>query len=244
MAILDDALRLFGRRFGLIAAIVLTVWLPAHIAMETAVRALHWTTNPWAQIQLAGILGAVIDPLVAAALIHMTYAAKQGYAYSYRAAMSAGTACWLRVFVTRLGTGVLLLCGFVLLIVPGAVLALHWALIDPVVVLEGTDGGDARRRSSELTRGRRRRILAVGLGTYVGILVCLFIIGIPMALIPALGLPYDVLIDCAGSFANAFLTIVWVLFFIEAKGVPPVDMDMDVDVDTDTDPGLSHPGPV
>jgi len=238
LAILDEALQIFGRRFWLIAAIVLTVWLPGNIAMEIAVRALHWTDNATVQFQLNGIVGAVLDPLVTAALIFVTFASKLGYAYSYRQAMATGVRRWPSLFATRLGTGFLLLGGFVLLLVPGILLALRWALIDPVVVLEGIDGGVARRRSSELTQGRRRRILGIALGSYLGIAVCVFILSIPKVMIPALGLPYDVALDCAGDFATAFMTIVWALFFIAARGDQPVD----VDAGAGTGPGVATPG--
>jgi hypothetical protein len=222
LAILDDALRLFGRHFLLLAALVLTVWLPAHAAMETAVHALHWTENFRAQLQLTSIVGAVLDPLVTGAVIYVVYASKMGYGFRYRAAFAAGVACWGRVFTTRLVTGLLIVCGTLLLVVPGVVLALRWALIDAAVVLEGLEGGEARRRSTELSEGRRLRILWTGLGTWTGLLFCIALLEIPRAMIPTLGLPYDVFVDCAGSLTNAFMTIVWVLFFVQAKGEQPV----------------------
>lgn len=222
MAILDEALQLFGRRFLLLAALVLTVWLPAHVAMEAAVRAMHWTENVRAQFQLTSVASAVLDPLVTGAVIYVTYASKMGYAFGYRAAFAAAAGCWGRVLTTRFVTGVILVLGLLLLVVPGVLLALRWALIDAAVILEGLEGDEARRRSSELTQGRRRRILWTALGCWTGMLVCIGILEIPRLMIPALGLPYDVFIDCAGSLANAFMTIVWVLVFIDAKGERPL----------------------
>lgn len=222
MAILDEALQLFGRRFPLLAALVLTVWLPAHVATEMAVRALHWTENLRAQFQLTSVVGAVLDPLVTGAVLYVAYASKMGYAFGYRTAFGAGASCWGRMFTTRFVTGVILVCGLLLFVVPGVVLALRWALVDAAVVLEGLEGGEARRRSSHLTQGRRLRILWTALGCWAGLLFCIALLEIPRMMIPALGLPYDVFIDCAGSLASAFMTIVWLLFFLDAKGEQPL----------------------
>ena len=51
--------------------------------------------------------------------------------------------------------------GLVLLIVPGIILALMWALTIPVAVLEDTGLGDSLSRSAELTKGSRGRVFVI-----------------------------------------------------------------------------------
>ena len=51
--------------------------------------------------------------------------------------------------------------GFVLLIIPGILWALKYALAIPVTVIEKTSLGDTTNRSSELTKGSRGRIFVV-----------------------------------------------------------------------------------
>ena len=61
-----------------------------------------------------------------------------------------------------IGVGVGIGVGFVLLIVPGIILALMWALAIPVAVLEDKGLRDSVSRSAELTKGSRGRILVIG----------------------------------------------------------------------------------
>jgi len=67
----------------------------------------------------------------------------------------------LSIALIMIGTGIGIFIGFILLIVPGIILALMWALVIPVAVLEDTGLGDSISRSSELTKGSRLRILVI-----------------------------------------------------------------------------------
>jgi hypothetical protein len=71
-----------------------------------------------------------------------------------------------------LGSGVLIGLGFVLLIVPGVLLALRWSAAGPVLVLEGRSIPEAMGRSADLTRDRRGSIFLLFL-IFVGIEVVL-----------------------------------------------------------------------
>lgn len=57
------------------------------------------------------------------------------------------------------GIGVVL--GFLLLLVPGLIAIARWALLVPLVVIEGRGVGEAFARSSQLVRGRTGPVLAV-----------------------------------------------------------------------------------
>jgi hypothetical protein len=71
-----------------------------------------------------------------------------------------GRVLYLALIMIGVGIGVGI--GFVLLIVPGIILALMWALTIPVAVLEDKGLRDATSRSAELTKGNRGRIFVIG----------------------------------------------------------------------------------
>src|SRR4029453_3968616 len=63
---------------------------------------------------------------------------------------------WVSILM-GLGVGL----GLVLLIVPGILLAIRWAVAVPVVMLEGLGARAAMRRSQELVRGHRKDVFLV-----------------------------------------------------------------------------------
>jgi hypothetical protein len=67
----------------------------------------------------------------------------------------------LYLALIMIGVGIGVGIGFILLIVPGIILALMWALTIPVAVLEDKGLRDATSRSSELTKGSRGRIFMI-----------------------------------------------------------------------------------
>lgn len=67
--------------------------------------------------------------------------------------------------------------GFILLIVPGVILTLMWAVLGPVVVLERVGIIGAFGRSARLTKGARLRILGLYLTVFLVYLVLLFAVG-------------------------------------------------------------------
>lgn len=76
--------------------------------------------------------------------------------------------------------------GLLLLIVPGVLLALRWALVVPAAVLEPRSIDDAMRRSTALTEGLRGRIFVI----YVLYFLLAFI-GSSVFQIPAVGATFE-----------------------------------------------------
>lgn len=68
-----------------------------------------------------------------------------------------------RLVGIALALGIAIAAGFILLIVPGVILALMWALTIPVAVIEDLGLSEAVSRSSDLTKGSRGRIFVVAL---------------------------------------------------------------------------------
>jgi hypothetical protein len=82
---------------------------------------------------------------------------------------------------TGLGVGLALF----LLIVPGVLLAIRWALAAPVVMLEGLDARSAMRRSRELVRGHRGAVFRVLLNVWGRAGVAWFVLDLVLARISA-----------------------------------------------------------
>jgi hypothetical protein len=94
------------------------------------------------------------------------------------------------------GLGVIF--GLILLIVPGLLAASRWCLMAPLIMLEGTDAGTARRKSSELVRAQTWPVLGVVVGAYL-------LVAAPLWLLYFLG-PTDLLFVYLTHFIWSSLT--------------------------------------
>ena len=153
---------------------------------------LAWAANPVENLFdltgtlmfVGGILASVLGfSILQAGIIHGTLAELNGRRASFSECFSVG----LTEFFPVLGIGILstlgILVGFMFFIIPGAILALMWAVAIPVYVVEHRDVLECFARSSELSRGYRWQIfglflvymvLAIAFGisiTLVGLLI-------------------------------------------------------------------------
>jgi len=159
---LTFAVRLFVGDFLLIAALILTVWLPGNLLANYVVDRIG---GPIDQRVIASALmrvpiGALLGPIYAAGVIHVLAGRMTGNPTTYREAIRAGLSNWWRLFAARFVTGVLIFIGFLAFLVPGIWLSLRYSLIDPVVVLEKAGVRRSRLRSGELVRGKELEIFS------------------------------------------------------------------------------------
>jgi hypothetical protein len=138
-----------GRHAGPVASLL--------FALETLALALL------AMVVLSIAQGAVI---IAVSHLHLGRPASIASSYSGLSGRMASL-CFATLWV-----GFLEGLGFLLLIVPGVIMALRWALVIPVMALEDHTISDAMSRSSSLTEGHRGRIFMIFL-LYVVMLVAL-----------------------------------------------------------------------
>ncbi len=109
--------------------------------------------------QLAGVVLRSKTPAVfgvAVSKVHLDHPTSVSESF----ASIKGRIVYLSLIMIGVGVGIGV--GFVLLIVPGIILALMWALAIPVAVLEDKGLRDSVSRSAELTKGSRGRILVIG----------------------------------------------------------------------------------
>jgi hypothetical protein len=78
---------------------------------------------------------------------------------------------WLSRFWAIIGISILvflgLAIGFALLIIPGVIMALRWAVTLPACMVEGKGPLASMRRSAELTKGHRWKLFGIGVLIYV-----------------------------------------------------------------------------
>lgn len=86
--------------------------------------------------------------------------------------------------LASLVSGLAILLGLLLLVVPGAIAWAGLFVVVPVLAAEpGLGSGQALRRSWELTRGRRLRVLAVALSSLAATLVAAMLVGVASLLV-------------------------------------------------------------
>jgi len=210
-----ESYRMLGADFLLLSLLVLTIWLPGNILTNMVLF-----DNPQgegATFRLSQIIEGFFGPVYVGAILHTLAERRQGRTVGYFEAMSVSLRGWGRLFGARFFTGLIILLGFVALIVPGIILVVRFALVDPIVVLEGRNGPEARSRSEEMTEGRRWQILLAGLlfyGTFlplaIGLYAALGVMGLLANFATAVAL------DCTISVLASVSNILMFLFYWEA----------------------------
>lgn len=127
---------------------------------------------------ISGLAVIVIGALVQGALTRAVVTANEGRQATFGESLSTG----LSVILPLIGFGILnaigITIGFVLLIVPGIILLLMWAVAVPSLVIENTGVIGAFGRSSELTKGAKWKIF----GLFLVIMVSYWLLSIVIGL--------------------------------------------------------------
>ncbi|HEY9648126.1 MAG TPA: glycerophosphoryl diester phosphodiesterase membrane domain-containing protein [Chroococcidiopsis sp.] len=223
---ISEAIRLFKTHWLLLSAIVLTVWLPGSIILAYFRFLIFADSDPFqAMVQetrISNLIETAFGPIYVGAMMQVLAGAKQGRLVSYAEAMRCGAQTCFKMFTTRLVSGLIVLGGLILLIVPGILLAVRYALIDPVVALEGRSGKGARQRSVALTQGRRWQLLGASVVSFLLVMlvsvVASLVIYFPVGLMGQQDNFFAaVLYNCIASILFSFLFVVVFLFYWEGR---------------------------
>jgi hypothetical protein len=126
-----------------------------------------FTMAVWEGMLFSIVTGMAISAIVEGALIRATVAENDGRRSTFGECMTTG----LQVFLPLIAIGVVsslgVMVGIILLIVPGIIFALMWSVATPSFVVERDGVFASLRRSAELTKGSRWKIL--GLFLIVGV---------------------------------------------------------------------------
>lgn len=212
-----EASRLLYTNLILFSAIVLTVWLPGNLLVNYLAYHVYTEDEVLGLMRSTMWIEGIFGPIYIAAMIHALWKLKNGQHPRYSEAMAVGFRSWGRLFAARFVAGLLIMLGFIAFIVPGIVLSVRYALLDPPVVLEGASTAKARERSTELTVGMRWQIIWAWLLFSVAFLVVSFFVYLPVGLLPQLDtMATAVVLDCFLDVAFAIIQIVMFLYYWEA----------------------------
>jgi hypothetical protein len=212
-----EAFRLLFSNLGLLAAIILTVWLPGNIVINYAAYNMQEPDNPFATMRFNNFIEGAFGPIYVGGMIYALAQRKQGKWVTYSEAISVGFRNWGRLFGTRFVTGFIVLAGLILFIIPGIILLLKYALIDNVVVLEETSGGEARERSAALTTGKRWQIVGAYVVYSLMVIPAGFGIGWVVEQFPAINNMWTAIAtDSVLDIVASYIVIVLFLFYWEA----------------------------
>jgi hypothetical protein len=160
--VIQDLFAVLGRNFVtfLVLAAIL-VGIPELVVGYLQLNFLqHGATFSW-QTLVGAVVAALGGLILQGTIIYGTVTDMNGRRASLADSLSIG----LRSFLPLLGIGILfglaMGFGFVLLIVPGIMIAVAWCVAVPTYVVEQPPLLEAFGRSAQLTRGNRWRIFAL-----------------------------------------------------------------------------------
>ena len=129
-------------------------------------------------IFLSTIFGLLVSALVQGSLTRATIAANEGRKATFGESFAAA----LRVFLPLVGLSILFILGmwigFILLIIPGIIFLVAASVAVPALVVERNGVFPAFRRSGELTKGARWKILGLFLLLGVAYLLLSYLVGL------------------------------------------------------------------
>jgi hypothetical protein len=237
-ALLGETFRLLGAHLYLFTLVSLTVWLPGHVVRNYLEFFEPGPGGPMEALRLGLMVQVIFDPLVVAATLSALSRIKRDLPAEYRVVMMEGLGAWWRLFPVRFvvylavllptlgaalwrpGNAERLLAG-ILLLGAGIViitLVVRFAVIDSVVVLEGATVVTGWRRTAELTRGRRRTILATLAVLFTATIAFAFGASQLFHTVPGANhFVVRVLFDCALAVSQSLFTIALFLVYWRAR---------------------------
>jgi hypothetical protein len=116
----------------------------------------HWTSRLF-----PGLIKLVASLILQGALIYGAVGDLTGRRASVAECLSVGLNNFLPLFAIGLLLGLAILCGLILFVIPGVVLAVIWSVAVPAFVAERLEPMQGFGRSAQLTQGNRLRIFAL-----------------------------------------------------------------------------------
>lgn len=211
--VLDEAWRMYKAHAKHLLVIAFVIYLVA--AVIAALFALAGGT-------IGALLGALVE-IVAAFLLQATLVKAVQDVRDGRADMSIGetvsaaTPYIWSVALASILAGIAITIGLILVIVPGLYLMTIWAVIVPVIVIEGSGVLASFGRSHQLVRGRGWHVFATLVLVYVILLVVKLVLGLIFSALPhVLGSGLSSVIS--GTLIAPFLALVVTLVYYRLSG--------------------------
>jgi hypothetical protein len=214
--ILDMGFRILRNHFVLLVGLQAIVVVPTRLVTDFLNRKVG-SSDPF--MVLAGMLPVflallLLQPIIMAAITHAIGENYLSRSVTFGGALRFALSIVLPLVGTWLLASLIVMVGFLLLIIPGLILTLIFAVLTPVMVTEGIFGVAAMERSGVLMRGNKLR--ALGLFIVTGILSAALIAGVDLVagFIPVLG---SVVAGIVQGAANAFGTAALVVLYFDIR---------------------------
>ena len=224
-----DGIQLLVSNLPLFSQIVLTIWLPGALVLAVLRFYILPETTGGDEFQLfvqeirvSNFIELAFGPLYTGAILHAASRWRQGLETTYGESMAIGLKQWGKLFGTRLVAGLMIFLGTLAFVIPGIILALRFALIDPIVVLDGLTGTSARKLSVTYTQGKRWTILWTILLTFIGVFIVIllasFVLYLPLTVVGQDdNFVVAVLLECLSSILFVLPVLVLFAFYCDAK---------------------------
>ena len=187
--VVREVWRLFRARFLRTLITVALLLAPLELAVHVVDPQLV-SDDWWLWVGLTAALVVIAFPWVIGAVVHDAATDDPTPAQAYRQTAGRLPDLAISALVTTIG----ITLGTLALVVPGLILVARWALVVPLIVVDGTSWRRALARSNELVRGRTWEVVAI--------FVVLTVIGAALVALPLL-LAYFVIGGVVGAWLAA-----------------------------------------
>jgi len=182
--------------FGKFIALTAITWSPYLLLTLLTLSPGDPGGGTLALLGLTGILWGVLTILGQAAILYGAVQKMRGQDFTIGASLGRGFGRFLPILGLFICLGVAVGLGFVLLVIPGVMLAVMWYVALPACVVERRGPIESLQRSGFLTKGNRWRIF--------GIAVVIYIVNTVVQLVVA-----QVLSAIAGQMISALGVFAW-----------------------------------
>lgn len=174
--VIQGTFQVLGRNFVTFSVLGLVFYGVPMLAFSLVQRALGGAVPSFTLATVIWSIFGVFVIVVASAvlqgaLIHATVQDMNGTRPTVGGSIATGLRAFLPLIGVSIGFSVIAGIGFLLLIVPGLMIACAWAVAVPALIADRTGVDGAFRRSADLTRGNRWRVFGLGAIAYVAALL-------------------------------------------------------------------------
>jgi hypothetical protein len=236
--VLGETFRLLAANLHLFTLLVLTVWLPGHVALNYLEFFGPASDPSFQSLRVAFFLQAVFDPLVVAAVLSALARIKVGLPVSYGEALTEGLRAWPRLVLVRFviyvslaipialglaigrggSAGILRGLGLIFGVL-ATVILVRVAVVDAVTVLENGTVRTVWGRATIITRGQRGAIFGALLLVFSTLGAAVLTVSLVLRAAPDLNhFVVRVLVDCVLSVLQTAFPIALFLFYWRGRG--------------------------
>ncbi len=213
--VLDEAWQMYKRFAKHLLAIAFVIYLVAAV-----IAALVGLAGGAIGALLSSLVGIIAAYLLQATLVKAVQDVRDGRVdMSIGDTVRAATPFLAPVIGASILAGIAITIGLVLIIVPGLFLITIWAVIVPVIVLEGSGMMAAFGRSHQLVRGRGWHVFGTLVLTWIVLLVVNIVLGLILTALPHV-LSSGLASIISGTIVAPFIALVVTLVYYRLSGAP------------------------